>query len=74
LKGVIAEHCATFGRDPKEIMTSAHIRLDPAAPEAVVDEAAAFAAAGLDLGIIYLPPPHTPAVLEPLAERLSPLS
>ena len=73
LKDVIAEHCATFGRDPKEIMTSAHIRLDPAAPEAVVDEAAAFAAAGLDLGIIYLPPPHNPAVLEPLAATLAPL-
>jgi hypothetical protein len=27
----------------------------------------------LDLGIVYLPPPHTPAVLEPVATALAPL-
>ncbi|MGI8663480.1 MAG: LLM class F420-dependent oxidoreductase [Acidimicrobiales bacterium] len=74
LKGVIAEHCATFGRDPAEIMTSAHLRLDNAKPEAVADEAAAFAEAGLDLGIVYLPPPQHPAVLETVAEALAPLA
>ena len=31
-------------------------------------EAEAFAEAGLDLGIVYLPPPHTPAVLETIAD------
>ncbi len=36
----------------------------------IADWAAALAAEGLDLAIIYLPPPHTPAVLEPLAEAL----
>src|SRR2546423_10994154 len=61
LKGVIAEHCASFGRDPAEIMTSAHIRFDPGDPTSVVAEAEAFAEAGLDLGLVYLPPPHTPA-------------
>ena len=35
LKGVIAEHCATFDRDPGEIMTSAHLLLDPADPKAL---------------------------------------
>jgi hypothetical protein len=40
----------------------------------LVDEAAAFAEAGLDLGIVYLPPPHTPAVLDPLAKALAPLA
>jgi hypothetical protein len=70
LKGVIADHCATFGRDPSEIMTSAHLRYDPNDPDALVSEAEAFADAGLDLGIIYLPPPHTPAVLEPIAEAV----
>ena len=39
-----------------------------------VAEAEAFAEAGLDLGIVYLPPPHTPAVLEPLAKALQPLA
>jgi hypothetical protein len=40
----------------------------------MVEEAAALAEAGLDLGIVYLPPPHTPKVLEPLAAALQPLS
>jgi F420-dependent oxidoreductase-like protein len=73
LKGVLASHCEDIGRDPAEIMTSAHVRLDPANIGAVVDEAAAFKDAGLDLGIVYLPSPHTPAVLEPLADALRPL-
>jgi F420-dependent oxidoreductase-like protein len=71
---VLKGHCATIGRDPAEITTSTHLRLDPANVPAVVDEAAAFAEVGLDLGIVYLPPPHTPAVLEPLAEALSALA
>ena len=68
LKGVIAEHCASFDRDPSEIMTSAHIRFNPADPKAIRGEAEAFAEAGLDLGIVYLPPPHTPADLETIAD------
>jgi hypothetical protein len=40
---------------------------------AVVDQVNALAAEGLDLAIVYLPPPHTPAVLTPLAEGLAPL-
>jgi F420-dependent oxidoreductase-like protein len=70
---VLAEHCATIGRDPGEIMTSTHLRLDPANITKVVDEAAALGEAGLDLGIVYLPPPHTPDVLEPVADALRPL-
>ena len=31
-------------------------------------------AAGLDLGIVQLPPPHTPAVLESIAGALAPLA
>ena len=34
----------------------------------------AAAEAGIDLGIVYLPTPHTPAVLEPLAAVLQPLA
>jgi F420-dependent oxidoreductase-like protein len=73
LKGVLAEHCASFGRDPAEIMTSAHLRLDPADPKALLAEAEAFAEAGLDLGIVYLPPPHTQSQLEVVADVLAPL-
>ena len=36
-----------------------------------IEEAAALGKEGLDLAIVYLPPPHDPAVLEPLAERRS---
>jgi hypothetical protein len=54
-----------------EITTSTHIRLgDGGDIGALVDTAEGFAAAGLDLGIVYLPPPHTPAILEPVAEAL----
>jgi F420-dependent oxidoreductase-like protein len=68
---ILYGHCAAIGRDPAEITTSTHLRLSPDADfAALVDSAAAFAEAGLDLGIVYLPPPHTPAVLEPLAEAL----
>jgi len=55
-------------------MTSTHLRLDPNDMDSVVSEAKAFNDAGLDLGIVYLPPPHTPSILEPLAAALAPLA
>ena len=69
---VLHEHCANLGRDPEEILLSSHVRHegDPAATAAA---AAALAAAGAGLAIVYLRPPHTPAVLEPLAEAFSAL-
>jgi F420-dependent oxidoreductase-like protein len=70
-RDVLAAHCADIGRDPKEIMLSAHLRLEPDRNYAkVIDDASALAAEGLDLGIVYLAPPHDPAVLEPLAEAI----
>lgn len=70
--GILREHCADVGRDPSEIVASTHIQLgEDLDYEKAAAEAAAFAAAGLDLAIIYLPPPHTPAVLEPLAAALA---
>jgi len=70
-KEVLAKHCADLGRDVSEITTSTHLRLtDPNDFGAMVEEAAALGEAGLDLGVVYLPPPHTPAVLEPLANAL----
>lgn len=71
LKGVIAEHCESFDRDPAEIMTSAHLFLDRADPGALTGQAEAFAAAGLDLGIVYLPPPHAPADLQVIADAVA---
>jgi F420-dependent oxidoreductase-like protein len=71
---VLAEHCKSVGRDPAEITTSTHLRLDPSDVGRLVEEAAAFADAGLDLGVVYLPPPHTPAVLDELAKELAALA
>ena len=70
-RDVLAAHCAELGRDPSEIRLSAHVRLEPDLDyHRVVADAAALAAEGLDLAIVYLPPPHDPAVLEPLAEAI----
>jgi F420-dependent oxidoreductase-like protein len=67
--------CAEIGRDPSEITTSTHLRLSPDGDlGALAASAEEWAAAGLDLGIVYLPPPHTPSILEPLAEALRPLA
>ena len=53
-------------------MLSAHVRLraDHSYVKAV-EEVAALGEEGLDLAIIYLPPPHYPAVLEPLADAVA---
>ena len=40
----------------------------PRRPAALAAQADEFAEAGLDLGIVYLPPPHSPADLETVAE------
>jgi F420-dependent oxidoreductase-like protein len=68
---VLREHCADVGRDPNEITVSTHLR--PAEDGDVgryVEQAEQYAAAGLDLGIVSLSPPHTPAVLEPIVNAL----
>jgi alkanesulfonate monooxygenase SsuD/methylene tetrahydromethanopterin reductase-like flavin-dependent oxidoreductase (luciferase family) len=72
-RDVLRAECERIGRDPAEITTSIHLMADPQDPARVADQAAAFAAAGLDLAIVYVPPPHTPAVLEAHAEVLAPL-
>ena len=74
-RDVLYAHCQEIGRDPREITLSSHIRLNPDRDlRYVADEVAAFGEQGLDLAIIYLPPPHNPAVLTPLAEALAPLA
>ncbi|GAA3547913.1 LLM class F420-dependent oxidoreductase [Amycolatopsis ultiminotia] len=73
-RDVLHRHCADLGRDPGEITLSAHVRLSPEADYAkLAADVEALGEAGLDLAIIYLPPPHTPAVLEPLVKALEPL-
>ncbi len=61
----------TSAATPRRSRLSAHVRLgEDRDYTKVVDEAAALGAEGLDLAIIYLPPPYDPAVLEPLAEAI----
>jgi len=72
-RDVLYAHCQDIGRDPKEITLSGHVWLDNGDIEATAAAAAALGEQGLDLAIIYLPPPHDPAVLAPLAQALSPL-
>ena len=67
---VLESHCAAVGRDPSEILVSSHVEFD-GEPGRTAELAASLAEAGAELGIIQLRPPHDPAVLEPLAERLS---
>jgi F420-dependent oxidoreductase-like protein len=72
-RDVLYAHCAEVGRDPAEIRLSAQVRFD-GDPARTAAHAAALGAVGADLAIVYLPPPHTPAVLEPLANALAALA
>jgi F420-dependent oxidoreductase-like protein len=73
-KAQLDESCAAIGRDPGEIKVSMQIPYDPdAGPGAAAEAAAARTELGVDLIIFYLPTPHTPAVLEPLANALGDL-
>ncbi len=75
-RDVLYAHCANVGRDPKEITLSSHFRMHGDSPDEVQRVATAIAAMaqeGLDLAILILPTPHSPAILEPLAEALAPL-
>jgi F420-dependent oxidoreductase-like protein len=72
---VLRGHCDAIGRDAAEITISTHLRLGPDGDIGeVVKQAETYASAGLDLGIVYLPPPHRPDVLEPLAKALAEVS
>lgn len=73
-RDVLYRHCEDLGRDPAEITLSSHVWLKDGDAKRVADEAAALGEEGLDVAIVYLPPPHTPKVLEPLADVLAPLT
>ncbi len=69
-RDVLKAHCADVGRNPKDIMLSAHIRIGERGARGVIEDCIALGAEGLDLAIVYLPLPYDPAVLEPLAETI----
>jgi F420-dependent oxidoreductase-like protein len=74
-RDVLHAHCADIGRDPKEITLSSHVRLAPDGDVGpAIDAAAALGEQGLDLAIFTLQPPHDPAVLGRLADRLGEVS
>ncbi len=68
-RDVLYQHCAEVGRDPAEILLSSHVVYsgDPAETAAT---AAALGGVGAELAIVYLRPPLSPDVLEPLAAAL----
>jgi F420-dependent oxidoreductase-like protein len=69
-RDVLHQRCEELGRDPAEILLSSHV---PFAGDygQTVDHAAALGAVGAQLGIIQLPRPLDPRILEPLASALS---
>ncbi|MCB0931214.1 MAG: LLM class F420-dependent oxidoreductase [Mycobacterium sp.] len=70
-RDVLKKHCAEVGRNPKEILLSAHIQLSPErGHRGVIEDSIALGAEGLDLAIVYLPVPHDASVIEPLAEAI----
>ena len=75
LKQTLVEHCATAGRDPAEITCSVNVRVEgPDGIKQAADLAAAYRDAGADLVIMNLPLAADPAMVEPLAEALTPLA
>jgi len=72
-RDVLYQHCADIGRDPKEITLSAHVALNGDDVAGAAAHAAALGEQGLDLAIVYLRPPLSPAILAPLAGALAPL-
>ena len=73
-RDVLHACCEEIGRDPSEITHSIHLLPDPDDPGRTAEQAAAYAEAGVDLGIVYFPPPHRPAAVEAFAEALAPLA
>jgi alkanesulfonate monooxygenase SsuD/methylene tetrahydromethanopterin reductase-like flavin-dependent oxidoreductase (luciferase family) len=72
-RDILHQHCQDVGRDPSEIMLSSHVQIDERGVEATAEHVSELANEGLDLAIVYLRPPLSPAILTPLAEALAPL-
>lgn len=74
-KDVLLGHCVDVGRDPATIECSVNIWYNPdTGPSALADDAARWADTGVDVGIVILPTPHTPAPLAAIADALAPLA
>ena len=73
LKGVLAAHCADFGRDVNEIACSVNLRYQDDLDD-VVAQAVAWRAAGVDLAIVGMPLHAKPELLAPLAAALEHLA
>ncbi len=71
-RDVLHAHCEDIGRDPGEILLSSHVMFDGDVAAAAAT-AAALGEVGVELGIVTIRPPHTAAILEPLASALSEL-
>ena len=71
LRAVLDAHCEDVGREPSEIESSINVRFDPTRGAGdAVEQAHAFAEAGIDLIIFAVPPPFEPAAVEQLATAL----
>lgn len=70
---VFLDACAEAGRDPDDITVSTLLRYDGNIA-ALVRDAEAFGAAGIDLGIVSLPKSEQPATLATIAAALEPLA
>jgi F420-dependent oxidoreductase-like protein len=73
-RDVLHEHCAAIGRNPSEITVSTHLRYDPEAGGGALAEQAAALEGIVDLAIVYVPTPHTPAALVAIADAVASLA
>jgi F420-dependent oxidoreductase-like protein len=72
-RDVLHAHCEAIGRDQREITASTHLIAWPDKSVAdVAAQAEAYAAVGLDLGIVYLEAPFPPGIVHELAAALAP--
>jgi F420-dependent oxidoreductase-like protein len=71
-RDILHSHCAEVGRNPASIRLSVQVHLPADGTIApAVDLAALFAGVGCELAVMYLPAPHRPHILEPLATALA---
>ena len=70
---VFLESLAAEGRAREDVTVSVIVRYN-GDPDAMVREAEAFGAAGIDLGIVSIPKSDDPGIVEPIAEALAALT
>ncbi len=75
-RDVLVQHCTDIGRDPNEITLSSHVWLKSGSASDLASlgqQISDLSDVGLDLAIVYLMPPLSPQILQPLADALSQL-